>query len=209
MILLMTYLWTYWWSMYNFNFWKINDFKRIISSLRISYNVLWPYPLPSPPTLPRYTSFLYLTYFKSLKTSLCWPNILGDVVFHWSTVDLSRVTLRENYLSFSQKLTTVNSSMVISVTVCLTLLSRLRLGLMRVYTGFSNTVVNTEFICAAALLCPEDNNVLVIHCFCLIFFWSSLPQWSLSLAWGWGISIFVPFRNAILQISYSLYIGWL
>lgn len=68
------------------------------------------------PSFPRLTCPPYLgnlvSFKKCTKTSLCYPNILGGVAFHWSMVHLPRtILLEENCISFSQKLSVSNSSM--------------------------------------------------------------------------------------------------
>lgn len=108
------------------------------------------------------------TFFAS-NLFLCCPNILGDVI-----VNLPGAILRENYHPFFQKITTARSSMVMGVIVCLMPLSVLRFGFLWPCTGFSHTVVTTELICAATLLCPEDNialssPALVSYSFGLLF----------------------------------------
>lgn len=77
-------------------------------------------------------------------------------------LEYSQSTKSHTYikLSFSQKITNANSVLVMGVTVCLTLLSMLWFGLMWPCAGFSHTVANPEFICAAALFCPEDSIAL-------------------------------------------------
>lgn len=67
--------------------------------------LIWSYPLPSLPIQLCVFSF-------SFKTNVCYPNVLGCVVYHWSVVDILGASLLERMPpSHCERLTIANSSM--------------------------------------------------------------------------------------------------
>lgn len=135
---------------------------------------LWFNPLPYP------LDFLFLSLFSPIKSNLCYPYTLGNMAFHWHSVELPRTTLfKENQL-FHTQLSIANSPSAWGRISCLTFVLHAEILCVFIFSGLAHAVttavssyVHVQLPCCVQKILLPFSHLLTLT---LTIFLSPLPK---------------------------------